>query len=69
MFFLEMSCIYIQQKDILKTLVIYFNISSSSTRTQSQLCTATPISCLVHWQISFRLLLSSVATFISIKIL
>ena len=36
----------------------------SLTRTQSQLCTATPISSFVQCQVSFRLLLSSAATFI-----
>ena len=43
----------------------------SSTRTQSQLCTATPISSFVQCQVSFRhffLLPSSVVTFILIKI-
>ena len=36
----------------------------SSTRTQSQICTAAPISSFVQCQISFRLLPSSLATFI-----
>ena len=36
----------------------------SSTRTQNQLCTTTPISSFAQCPISFRLLLSSVATFI-----
>ena len=36
----------------------------SSTRTQSQLCTATPISLFAQCLISFRLLPASVATFI-----
>ena len=39
----------------------------SSTRTQSQLCTATPISSFVQCHISFRLLPSSVATFVLIE--
>ena len=39
----------------------------NSTRTQSQLCIATPISSFVQCQVSFRLLPSSVATFIYIK--
>ena len=38
------------------------------TRTQSQLCTTTPISSFVQCQVSFRLLPSSVTTFILIKI-
>ena len=38
----------------------------SSTRTQSQLCKAAPISWFVQCQISCRLLPSSVATFILI---
>ena len=41
----------------------------SSTRTQRQLCTATPISSFAQCQISFQLLPSSVATFILIEIL
>ena len=41
----------------------------SSTRTKSQLSTATPIPSLVQCRILFRLLSSSVATFILIKIL
>ena len=41
----------------------------SSTRTQSQLCTAAPISSFVQYHISFRLLLSSVDTFVLIEIL
>ena len=41
----------------------------SSTRTQSQLCTATPISSFVQCHISFRLLPSSVATFVLIEVL
>ena len=40
----------------------------SSTRTQGQLCTATSISSFVQCQLSFRLLPSSVATFILIEI-
>ena len=40
----------------------------SSTRTQSQLCTATPISSFVQCKVSFRLLPSSAATFILIEI-
>ena len=40
-----------------------------STCTQSQLCTATPVSSFVQCQISFRLLPLSVTTFILIKIL
>ena len=40
----------------------------SSTRTQSQFCTATPNSSFVQWPVSFRLLPSSVATFILIEI-
>ena len=40
----------------------------SSTRTQSQLCTATPISSFIQCQVSFRLLPSSVATFILTEI-
>ena len=39
----------------------------SSTRTQSQLCTATPISSFVQCQVSFRLLPSSIATFVLIE--
>ena len=35
-----------------------------STRTQSQLCTATPISSFVQCHLSFRLLPSSIATFV-----
>ena len=35
----------------------------SSTRTQSHLCIATPISSFVQCQVLFRLLPSSVATF------
>ena len=38
----------------------------SSTRTQSQLCTATPTSSFAQCQVSFRLLPSSVATSVSI---
>ena len=41
--------------------------SISSTNTQSQLCTATPISSFVQCKVSFWLLPSSVATFILIK--
>ena len=41
----------------------------SSTRTQNQLCTTTSISSFVQSQVSFRLLPSSVATFILIEIL
>ena len=40
----------------------------NSTRTQNQLCTTTPISSFVQCLISFRLLPSSVATFILIEI-
>ena len=40
----------------------------SSTRTQSQLCTATPVLSIVQCQISFLLLPSSVATFTLIEI-
>ena len=40
------------------------NQAINSTRTQSQLCTATPISSFVQFHISFRLLPSSVATYI-----
>ena len=40
----------------------------SSIHTQSQLCTAAPVSSFVQCQISFRLLPSSVARFISIDI-
>ena len=40
----------------------------SSTRTQSQLCTAIPISLFVHCHVSFRPLLSSLATFVLTKI-
>ena len=40
----------------------------SSTRTQSQLCTAIPISSFVQCQVSHQLLSSSVATFILIEI-
>ena len=40
----------------------------SSTRTQSQLSTATPISLFVQCQISFRQLPSSVGTFLLIEI-
>ena len=36
----------------------------SSTRTQNQLCTATPMSSFVQCQVSFRLLPSSAATFV-----
>ena len=45
------------------------NQAINSTRTQSQLCTATPISSFVQCHISFRLLPSSVATFVLIEIL
>ena len=41
----------------------------SSTRTQSQLCTATPFSSFVQCDISFRLLPSPVATFVLIEVL
>ena len=41
----------------------------SSTRTQSQLCIATPISSFVQCHISFRLLPSSVAKFLFIEFL
>ena len=41
----------------------------SSSRTQSQLCKATPISLFVQCKILFRLLTSSVATLILIEIL
>ena len=40
-----------------------------STRTQSQLCAATPISSFLQCHISFRLLLSSVTTFVLLEIL
>ena len=40
----------------------------SLTRTQSQLCTATPIPSFVQCQVSFRLLSSSFATFILMEI-
>ena len=40
----------------------------SLTRTQSQLCTTTPISSFAQFQISFRLFPSSVSMFILIKI-
>ena len=40
----------------------------SLTRTQSQLCTATPISSFVQCQISFRPLPSSVTTLVLIEI-
>ena len=43
--------------------------ATSSTRTQSQLCTATPISSFVKCHISFPLLPSSVATFVLIEVL
>ena len=43
-------------------------IRRRSTRTQSQLCTATPIPSLVQCKISFRLFSSSVVTFISMEI-
>ena len=36
----------------------------SSTRTQNQLCTATPMSSFVQCQVSFQLLPSSAATFV-----
>ena len=41
----------------------------SSTRTQSQPCTAIPTSLFIQCHISFRLLSSSVATLVSIEIL
>ena len=41
----------------------------NSTRSQSQLCAATPILSFVQCRISFRLLPSSVATFVLIEIL
>ena len=40
----------------------------SSTHTENQLCTAAPVSLFVQCQISFRLLPSSVATFILTEI-
>ena len=40
----------------------------SSTQTQTQLCTVTPMSSCVQCHISFRQFSSSVATFIFIKI-
>ena len=43
-------------------------IRRRSTRTQSQLCTATPISSLVQCKVSFRLFSSSVVTFILMEI-
>ena len=53
-----------QPLNSVQTLYRLSDLAMSSTRTQSQLCTVTPVSLFAQCPISFRLLPSSVATFI-----
>ena len=61
------QCVYVlqqRQKGLFRCANLLSYQAMSSTRTQSQLCTATPILSFVQCQISFWLLPSSVAMFI-----